>query len=308
VVLNSPDREQLRKNLFIISEVVGQLPASLNIPPDLLQFDTTQAVAGSTIYDIYRGTYLTQTVAIKKARAFACVKGSVEHIIKEAKNWRSACEVDPTEEYVLQLIGVSFPNESFIMISRWQEKRDLLTYIRMHGDSVDRRRIALRIGRGLEILHDHNPPIAHGHLKASNIMINDNGDPLLGDFGLSKSLTNITGLPMTEVQGLHSFRWFAPEMLDGEMLISTSSDIYSFSMTILELMTGDVPFKHIMRAASVPTALTNGHRPERPTDPSVAARGLDDRLWSLLTGCWAQKPSDRPDIFEVNDELEAMWP
>lgn len=68
-----------------------------------------------------------------------------------------------------------------------------------------------RIAKGLEILHGHKPPIAHGHLKAvrthsefyvealitftktnlisshqSNIMINHRGDPLLGDFGLSK--------------------------------------------------------------------------------------------------------------------------
>jgi len=305
--LDSADREQLRKNLFIISDAIGQLPSSLHIPSDLLQFDSTQAVAGSTIYDIYRGTYLTQTVAIKKARAFACVEGSVDHIIKEAKNWRSACEVDPTEEFILQLIGVSFPDESFIMISRWMEERDLLTYIRKQGDSVNRRRMVQRIAKGLEILHDHIPPIAHGHLKASNIMINDNGDPLLGDFGLSKSLKNIAGQPMTEVQGVNSFRWFAPEMLDGDTLISTHSDIYSFAMTVLELMTGEVPFKHIRRATSVPMALTDGQRPERPTDPAVEIRGLDDRLWALLTRCWAQTPEDRPDIFAVNDELDSMW-
>jgi len=138
-------------------------------------------------------------------------------------------------------------------------------------------------------------------------MINDNGDPLLGDFGLSKSLKNIAGQPMTEVQGVNSFRWFAPEMLDGDTLISTHSDIYSFAMTVLELMTGEVPFKHIRRATSVPMALTDGQRPERPTDPAVESRGLDDRLWALLTRCWAQTPEDRPDIFAVNDELDSMW-
>jgi len=138
-------------------------------------------------------------------------------------------------------------------------------------------------------------------------MINDNGDPLLGDFGLSKSLKNIAGQPMTEVQGVNSFRWFAPEMLDGDTLISTHSDIYSFAMTVLELMTGEVPFKHIRRATSVPMALTDGQRPERPTDPAVEIRGLDDRLWALLTRCWAQTPEDRPDIFAVNDELDSMW-
>ncbi len=73
-----------------------------------------------------------------------------------------------------------------------------------------------------------------------------------------------------------------------------------------QLMTGEVPFKHIRRATSVPMALTDGQRPERPSDPAVESRGLDDRLWALLARCWAQTPEDRPDIFAVNDELDSM--
>ncbi|KLO10995.1 hypothetical protein SCHPADRAFT_491395 [Schizopora paradoxa] len=55
------------------------------------------------------------------------------------------------------------------------------------------------------------------------------------------------------------------------------------------------------------TALQNQQHPARPTDPSVVARGLDDRLWALLTKCWAFEPSERPSIFEVSEELERMW-
>ncbi|KLO11001.1 kinase-like protein [Schizopora paradoxa] len=302
--LNSADREQLRENLFIISDAIGKLPTSLRIPPELLVFDTSQAVAGSTIYDICKGTYLTLTVAVKKARAFACVEGSVQHIIKEAKNWRSACEVDPKEEFILQLIGVSFPDESFVIISRWMEERDLLTYIKKFGESVNRRHMVKRIAKGLRILHEHLPPITHGHLKASNIMINANGDPLLADLKLLEFKEYYYSGP-TEYDHIHSsVRWFAPEMPDGD---STHSDIYSLAMTVLELMTGQVPFNQTRRTTSVLIAATDGLRPERPTDPAVEARGLDDRLWDLMNRCWAQEPEDRPSIKEVNDELEAMW-
>ncbi len=62
----------------MISEAVGQLPLGLRIPPEMLEFDSNQAVAGSSVYDIFQGTFLTQAVAIKKARTFACVKGLVE--------------------------------------------------------------------------------------------------------------------------------------------------------------------------------------------------------------------------------------
>lgn len=70
------------------------------------------------------------------------------------------------------------------MVSRWMEDRDAFTYIRRHGEIVDRRSMVgcpsgydgsffnlgatqvRRIAKGLEILHSHDPPIAHGHLKA----------------------------------------------------------------------------------------------------------------------------------------------
>ncbi len=94
-------------------------------------------------------------------------------------------------------------------------------------------------------------------ISSPNILINDNGNPLLGDFGLSKvsadklkilrqlilcsfqTLEGVTGDPMTNVQGVDaSFKWFAPEALDGKRLISTSSDVYSFAMTVLEVRFG----------------------------------------------------------------------
>ncbi|KLO10997.1 kinase-like protein [Schizopora paradoxa] len=312
--LKPDERARLKQNLFLISEAVGQFPKSLRIPPEYIEFDSNQAIAGSSIYDIYKGTFFTQAVAIKRARSWACVKGSVEHILKEARNWRSACDVDPHEEYILQLIGVSFPDETCMMISRWMAERDLLTYLLKMGDKVDRRRMVRRIAKGLEILHGHKPTtIAHGHLKASNIMVNHRGDPLLGDFGLSKSLQNITGQPITEIQGVNSFRWFAPELLSEQPLISPMSDIYSFAMTVLErwrfsqLMTGEHPFKEIKRAPSVPVAVSSGQLPVRPSDSSLVARGLDNRLWALLTKCWAYVPSKRPNIVEVSAELDTMW-
>ena len=72
-------------------------------------------------------------------------------------------------------------------------------------------------------------------------------------------------------------------------------------------MTGEHPFMEIRRAASVPVAVTNGQLPARPVNPLFVDRGLDDRLWALLTRCWAHRPSERPNIFEVSEELDRMW-
>lgn len=290
-----------------MSKAAGQLTY---IPFGRLDFDDDQSTFGSSLYDIYRGTFNGQIVAIKKARQSPSVQQSVEHILKEANNWRSACELDPAEEYILKLIGVSFPKKSFIMVSRWMVNCDVLTYIAeqvARGIDVDRKHMIQRIAKGLEILHSHMPPIAHGHLRGSNIIINDNGNPLLGDFGLSKSLKNLEGHPMTVVQGVDSVRWFAPEVVSGDLLISTRSDVYSFAMTVLELMTGKSPFDHFKIPYLVPSAVLDGMRPERPMDRDTRENGLNDRLWGLLTRCWAQNPLNRPDMIEVREELESVF-
>jgi len=184
--------------------------------------------------------------------------------------------------------------------------RDLMAYIDKEGENVDRRRLVQRIAKGIQILHNQTPPIAHGHLKPSNIIVNDNGDPLLSDFGLSKLLENTDGLPRTLVKGIDSYRWFAPEVVFDKKLISTGSDVYSFAMTVLQLMTNKQPF-HDIDDVSVPLMLKDGQRPERPTGQSAIFRGLNDKLWDLLTDCWAQEPSARLGIEKVNQRLESMW-
>ena len=65
------------------------------------------------------------------------------------------------------------------------ENGDAVSYVNKHPD-VNRRRIVRRIAEGLRLLHTYDPPIAHGDIKGANILINDKGDPLLADFGLSK--------------------------------------------------------------------------------------------------------------------------
>lgn len=73
-------------------------------------------------------------------------------------------------------------------------------------------------------------------------------------------------------------------------------------------MAGKQPFKDVRKSRKISNLVMNGGRPQRPKEQAAIDRGLDDDLWDLLSRCWAQEPSDRPDIFEVNKELDEMWP
>ncbi|KAH0670457.1 hypothetical protein KY290_026793 [Solanum tuberosum] len=103
-------------------------------------------------------------------------------------------------------------------------------------DWPTRRRIAFGAAHGLEYLHEHcDPKIIHRDLKAANILLDDNFEPVLGDFGLAKlvdtKLTHIT----TQVRG--TMGHIAPEYLSTGKS-SEKTDVFGYGITLLELVTG----------------------------------------------------------------------
>jgi len=107
-------------------------------------------------------------------------------------------------------------------------------------------------------------------------------------------------------------RWMAPELFfpdkfgyTGKLvkqLPSKETDIYAIGMTILEVLTGCVPFANVARNETVIFKVMDGVRPDRP--PS----GLSDTLWELLVATWvaqhAQGPEGRPPASTVLDRLK----
>lgn len=103
-------------------------------------------------------------------------------------------------------------------------------------DWATRKRIALGTAHGLEYLHEHcNPKIIHRDLKAANILLDENFDAILGDFGLAKvvdtKLTHVT----TQVRG--TMGHIAPEYLSTGKS-SEKTDVFGYGITLLELVSG----------------------------------------------------------------------
>lgn len=97
-------------------------------------------------------------------------------------------------------------------------------------------------------------------------------------------------------------RWFAPELLRNGGAVSTRSDVWSFAMVCLELMTGQPPYSNIPRDNTVLRELDHGKIPDRP-GRAVTSRGLSDELWALLCKCWHKKPESRPSAATVKSRL-----
>jgi serine/threonine protein kinase len=100
-----------------------------------------------------------------------------------------------------------------------------------------RMKIAAGAARGLEYLHDRmTPPVIYRDLKCSNILLGEDYQPKLSDFGLAKvgpsgDKTHVS----TRVMGTYGY--CAPDYaMTGQLTFK--SDIYSFGVVLLELITG----------------------------------------------------------------------
>lgn len=103
-----------------------------------------------------------------------------------------------------------------------------------------RLKIALDAARGLEYLHELvTPPVIHRDFKTSNILLDDNFKAKVSDFGLARlGSDKVNGHVSTRVLGTQGY--VAPEyILTGHL--TTKSDVYSYGVVLLELLTARVP-------------------------------------------------------------------
>ncbi|XP_028754473.1 protein NSP-INTERACTING KINASE 3 [Neltuma alba] len=110
----------------------------------------------------------------------------------------------------------------------------------IHGrpalDWVRRKRIALGTARGLVYLHEQcDPKIIHRDVKAANILLDEDFEAVVGDFGLAKLLDHRDSHVTTAVRG--TVGHIAPEYLSTGQS-SEKTDVFGFGILLLELITG----------------------------------------------------------------------
>lgn len=183
---------------------------------------------------------------------------------------------------------------------------NLTTYITNTPGITRAQRLYLLCGaaRGLLHLHSKTPLIIHGDIKPANVVIKNDLEAALCDFGLSRIILAFghpTGLTTTgnKVGGTAGYQ--AKELLLGEPP-TTAVDVYAFGGLILAAMSGKDPHwkKRNDAARAFATCRNKVPVPEEHT-------GLPetDSLWGLLRECWSSKPEDRPTIGIVLQRLES---
>uniref|UniRef100_A0A9I9DGD3 non-specific serine/threonine protein kinase n=1 Tax=Cucumis melo TaxID=3656 RepID=A0A9I9DGD3_CUCME len=143
---------------------------------------------------------------------------------------------------LLRLIGFCTTQTERLLVYPFMQNLSVAYRLRelKPGEAVldwpTRKRVALGTARGLEYLHEHcNPKIIHRDVKAANVLLDEDFEAVVGDFGLAKLVdvrkTNVT----TQIRG--TMGHIAPEYLSTGKS-SERTDVFGYGIMLLELVTG----------------------------------------------------------------------
>jgi len=146
----------------------------------------------------------------------------------------------------------------------------------------------------------HERQVIHRDVKPSNILLNDEGRPLLTDFGIAKLLeTNEQTLTGTGV-GVGTPEYMAPEQWHGQALPQT--DMYALGVVIYELVTGIKPYR-----ADTPAAVAILQATEPLRRPSLIIADLPEVVERFLFKVLARQPEDRyEDMATMHTAMQAL--
>lgn len=197
--------------------------------------------------NVYRGQlHSGKAVAIKKYKPLSGSQADYDYMTEiELISRLNHCHVVTLLGYCCESHGKKFERLLVFEYMSNGNLRDALDASKgkERMDWSTRVKIALGTARGLEYLHESaSPKILHRDIKSTNILLDDKFSAKITDLGMAKILMNddLTSCSSSPARMLGTFGYFAPEYaIVGKA--SLKSDVFSFGVVLLELITGRPP-------------------------------------------------------------------
>ncbi|CAI9092107.1 OLC1v1027267C1 [Oldenlandia corymbosa var. corymbosa] len=173
-----------------------------------------------------------------------------------------------------------------------------------------RLKIAVGAAQGLAYLHhDCNPRIIHRDVKSSNILLDENFEAHLSDFGIAKFVSAAKPYESTFVLG--TIGYIDPEYARTSRL-TEKSDVYSFGVVLLELLTGKKAVDNNSNLHQLIAIKADDDTVMEAVDTEVSVTCMNlahvKKVFQLALLCTRQHPSERPTMHEVARVLISLLP
>ncbi|XP_020269570.1 LOW QUALITY PROTEIN: putative serine/threonine-protein kinase [Asparagus officinalis] len=201
-----------------------------------MDFSPGNKVGEGGFGSVYKGTLKDGTVVAVKVLSHESRQGKREFLTE--LNVVS----DITHENLVRLYGCCVEGDHRILVYNYLENNSLAqTLLGANRSNIQfswstRTKISIGVARGLAFLHEEvQPHVVHRDIKASNILLDNDLNPKISDFGLARLLPPNTTHVSTHVAG--TIGYLAPEYaVRGQ--VTRKSDVYSFGVLLLEIVSG----------------------------------------------------------------------
>ena len=241
-------------------------------------------------------TILDRNVAIKVLRGdLANDEKFVRRFQREALSASSLSHPN-----IVAMYDVGEDNGLYYIVMEYVEGKTLKQLLKKRGsltlsEAID---IMLQLTDGMA--HAHDSYIVHRDLKPQNIMIQDDGQIKITDFGIAMALNSTQLTQTNSVMG--SVHYLPPEQAAGKGT-TIKSDIYSMGIIFYELLTGELPFKG---DSAVEIALKQMKEPL--PDVHKLNNDIPQSIENIILKSTAKNPKNRYDDAKSmhNDLLTAL--
>ncbi|KAI3955261.1 hypothetical protein MKW98_020894 [Papaver atlanticum] len=218
--------------------------------------------------------------------------------------------------HLVSLVGYCIADAQRLLVYEFVPNNTLEHHIHTPGlpvlDWSKRVKIAIGSARGLAYLHeDCHPKIIHRDIKSANILLDNDFEAQVADFGLAKLSNDITTHVSTRVMG--TFGYMAPEYASSGKL-TDRSDVFSFGVVLLELVTGRRPIDPSLQDESlvewarplIASAIETGDFSEL-VDSRLENRYVESEMFKMAetaAACVRHSATKRPRMVQVLRALD----
>ena len=214
-----------------------------------------------------------------------------------------------TCQRVIHTIGIitQIPGK-LILIMEYAENGSLRSYL----DKVNKEKLLEKtfvhnviydVSYGMKELYKKG--IHHRDLKAANVLLDRYMIAKVSDFGLSHADSLITSASSENKRIVGTPAWQSPEELnDDVMLDDQKCDVYSFAITMWEILTCDLPWKGLTFKKVCVKVINKELRPSMDDEKILKLYG--SLVLELLAICWAQNPEDRPNFSAIVSKIKSF--